>query len=93
MIYFAAQPLCGDKPSFVYAARSDHLGNSQVAAAVLLWGTLLTPQRRRSFFYGEVAACHPAAAVVTGAQSVITPPAVAEVVIPAAIFPQEVCTL
>ena len=39
---------------------------SQVAAAALLWDALLTPQRRESFFYGELAALHPAAGAATG---------------------------
>ena len=30
-----------------------------MAAAALLWDSLLTPQRRASFFYAEVAALHP----------------------------------
>ena len=77
----------------MYAVRPGHPGTSQVAAAELLWDALLTPQRRQSFFYGEVAALHPAAAVEISAQLAIMPPAAAEVVARAAMPVQEVRTV
>ena len=86
-------PQLYDKPSAIHAAEPAHLGTSQLAAAVLLWNALLTPQRRQSFFYGEVAAQHPAAAADIGAQIAAMPSAAAEVVPPAAVPLQKVWTV
>lgn len=78
----AVQMLRVETPSIMYAVRPNHLGTSQVAAAVLLWDALLMPQRRQSSFYGEVAARHPATAADTSGEATIMPPAAAVVVAP-----------
>ncbi len=58
-------------------------GASQMAAAALLWDALLTPQRRKSFFYGELAALHPSGGAATAKYtSVSTAPANTEETVP-----------
>ena len=49
-----------------------------MAAAALLWDALLTPQRRESLFYGELAALHLSAGAATGDGAAdSTPPSIA----------------
>ena len=50
---------------------------------MLLWDALLTPQRRQSYFYGELAERHPAAVAENSTRKAGPASATPDVVIPA----------